>query len=97
MYGKPVLGIFPMLLTTRVSKHREPGTAFGARLRRLRTERGLTQKELADMVGMKLTAMSRLEWSPTANPTLSTVEKLADALGVSVRQLVSDVPEPSEN
>ncbi len=86
-----------MYLLTKLSKSREPGTPFGARLRRLRVACGFTQKQLADMVGMKTTALSRLEWSPDANPTLDTLQTLATALKVTIIDLVTDNPTPSKN
>lgn len=44
-----------------------------------RSERNLTQKELADRVGLKQSHISRLE-SGTYNPTLSYLKKIAKGL-----------------
>ena len=57
----------------------------------------MTQKDIADLTGMKVLAVSRLEWSPDANPTLETLKKLAAALGCSVTDLVSEAQPPSQN
>ena len=51
---------------------------------RQRIENGLTQKELAKKIGTKQSAISRLE-SGTYNPTLSFLQKTADALGAKVK------------
>jgi transcriptional regulator with XRE-family HTH domain len=67
-----------------------PQDQFGANLRRLRTAAGLTQMELADRAGINFTAVSRLERGDR-DPRLSTVARVARALGVSVAALVQDV------
>jgi DNA-binding XRE family transcriptional regulator len=46
---------------------------------KLRTQKGLSQKELADIVGTKQSAISRLE-SGSYNPSISFLIKLAKAL-----------------
>ncbi len=46
---------------------------------RLRTEKGLTQKELADLIGSKQSAISRLE-SGNYNPSVQFLIKLANVL-----------------
>ena len=48
-----------------------------------RIDRGLTQKELAQRIGTKQAAISRLE-SGDYNPTVSILRKVADALGARV-------------
>lgn len=44
---------------------------------------GLTQKELAEKIGTRQSVISNLEGGE-ANPTLSTLRKVADALGAKV-------------
>ncbi|MBI2022244.1 helix-turn-helix transcriptional regulator [Candidatus Daviesbacteria bacterium] len=46
---------------------------------RVRINRGITQKELADKLGTKQSVISRLE-SGRANPSLGFLKKLAEAL-----------------
>jgi len=50
---------------------------------RKRLERGMSQKQLADKMGTKQSALSRLE-SGTYNPSLAFLKKVATALGTSV-------------
>jgi len=45
-----------------------------------RTEQNLTQKELADKIGIKQSNISRLE-SGSYNPSLDFLKKVADGLG----------------
>jgi DNA-binding XRE family transcriptional regulator len=47
----------------------------------------LTQAELASKAGMKQSALARLETN-TANPRISTLLKLAEAMGITVDQLI---------
>lgn len=71
-----------------------PRQQFGNRIKELRALRGLTQEELADQVGMFRTYMSRIE-TGAANPTLTMMVALADALGVPIVALFDAPPEPS--
>ena len=48
---------------------------------------GLTQGELAKRAGIKQPALVRLE-KPESNPRKSTLKKIADALKISVEQLI---------
>lgn len=70
-------------------KTTEP-TAFGIRLREVRTAAGMTQSALSKTVGMGAVLIARLETSPAANPTLETIKKLASALGCTVEDLVKE-------
>jgi transcriptional regulator with XRE-family HTH domain len=59
----------------------------GRRVRRIRTERGISQEELARAVGMHRTYLGGVERGER-NLTLRSVERLADRLGVDVRALL---------
>lgn len=63
-----------------------PQKQFGIRIKELRSVRQVTQEELADHVGVFRTYMSRIE-TGMANPTLTMIHALADALGVPVGAL----------
>jgi transcriptional regulator with XRE-family HTH domain len=60
---------------------------FGANLRRLRLDAGLTQMELSNRSGLDMAEISRLE-TGLRDVRLSTIVRLADGLEVSVRTLV---------
>lgn len=59
-------------------------------VRRLRTERGLTQEQLAAMVGVNRSTITQWEtgWS---QPRMGAAQRLADALGVKISEIVGDV------
>jgi phage repressor protein C with HTH and peptisase S24 domain len=59
---------------------------IGDVIRKLRTERGLDQRELAKMAGVSVTTLSELERGE-GNKTIGTIAKVATALGTSVEQL----------
>lgn len=52
------------------------------RIRALRKKRGMTQRQLADAVGVEQGYISRLERGPS-EPSPDVLRRLADALGVS--------------
>jgi transcriptional regulator with XRE-family HTH domain len=59
----------------------------GARLRRLRRERALSQRELSRMTGIAFDTISRLETGKQqAQPR--TIRRLAEALGVEPKELM---------
>ena len=60
----------------------------GRALLNLRTEQGLTQEELAAACGTTFSTISRLERGAQGEPTLGTVQKIADALGVEPTALL---------
>ena len=57
---------------------------LGERLRELREEQGLTQKQLSDKVGIYQADISKIERG-LANPSVSTLKRLADGLDVELR------------
>jgi|GEM_PF-625151 len=62
---------------------------FGTALRRIRTQRGITQKELGAVTGMSHTFIGEMERGLKA-PNLNAVIALAQALNAGVDELMSD-------
>jgi transcriptional regulator with XRE-family HTH domain len=61
----------------------------GARLRRLRRERALSQRDLSAITGIAHDSISQLETGKRdAQPR--TIRKLAEALGVAPRELMKE-------
>lgn len=61
---------------------------LGARIRKLREKKGLTQEALADAVGMMRSNISRIE-AGKHHPTLDTLERIAKALKVPVAEIIA--------
>ena len=64
--------------------------AFGAVLRQIRNEKGLTQDDLADRLGINSPYISRLE-SGQKHPSLEMIWKIAKALGIQASDIVKAV------
>jgi transcriptional regulator with XRE-family HTH domain len=61
---------------------------FGHRLKKLREENGLSQQELADMIGIHLSQLSRIEREASV-PSAETLVELARALRTSTDTLLT--------
>lgn len=67
--------------------------AFAAQLKKLRSEIGITQAQLAYEAGVSLSQIARIE-TARVNPTLSTVFAISRALDISlVRMFDFSLPE----
>ena len=66
---------------------------FGARLRRLRKEKNLTQTALAEQVGCLQARISQLERHDHLRPNAEHAQALAQALGVTVTELMGEPPQ----
>ena len=62
---------------------------FGEKLRKIRKAKGLTQTELAEMVGMKQQMLASYE-ADSQIPAVTKVARLSKALGVTIEELVND-------
>lgn len=62
--------------------------SFGANLRKIREEKGLTQEALAFMAGFSRSYYTELELGKR-NPSLLNIKKLADALNITVSSLIT--------
>ena len=68
---------------------------LGNRIRKLRSQAGLTQAQLADRAGLSDEFMSRLERGKKS-PSLATAGRIAEALGVTLAVLFDfDAPAPA--
>jgi transcriptional regulator with XRE-family HTH domain len=73
----------PVLFAHLVASMSEPKFSLGARLRGLRKERGLPQRELADLAGLSPNAISLIE-RDEISPSVATLQRLAVALAVKM-------------
>ena len=60
--------------------------AFNERLKELRKAAGLTQQQLAQACGISISGVQKLEYGGI-DPSWSTVQRLAGALGIGVEKL----------
>lgn len=65
---------------------------FGSNLSALRARRRLTQRGLANLLGLPQSTISAYERGAVADPSYWTVVRLASALGVSARRLMGTPP-----
>ena len=63
--------------------------AFAKTLKQLRRDKRLTQEELAQRAGLDYKYLEKLEGKAPSSPTLSTLEKLAKGLDISLTELIS--------
>jgi transcriptional regulator with XRE-family HTH domain len=63
------------------------------RLREWRERRRLSVRELASLAGVQFSTVHRIE-KGTLSPTLAMLETLADALDITVRDLIPVQPRP---
>lgn len=68
--------------------------SMGERISTLRREKGMTQKEIADILGITDKAVSKWE-RDIAFPDTATIPKLAEILGVSVEELLQAKAAPT--
>ena len=63
------------------------GKKLGENLRKLRLKKNMSQVDLATALNVDRAYISNIE-NGRMNPTLSTLEKIAGALGISMSELV---------
>lgn len=64
--------------------------SFGEKLRKVRTEQGLTAKELSEASGVPEKNIYRIETGEVGDPRLSTIIPLISALNCSADELIFD-------
>jgi transcriptional regulator with XRE-family HTH domain len=58
-------------------------------IRKLRREKGLSQDKLSKLADVAFHTISKIEAGDTPNPTIETLVKIADALEVTVNDLLN--------
>ena len=61
---------------------------LGLQIKKIRTEKGITQEMLARMAGLSAGHVIRLENRRKTNPTIETLKKISKALGVSFETFI---------
>ena len=59
--------------------------SFSKRLKKVRSEKRMTQQKLAEIAGLSVTHVIRLEsLKRKTNPTMDTIKRISKALGVPI-------------
>lgn len=61
---------------------------IGQKIRKARLEKGMTQQELGDMVGVQKSAIAKYECGRVVNIKRSTLQKIAKALNIRPSELI---------
>lgn len=69
---------------------------LGKRIKILRIERGILQKDLAKKVGISSNYISLLEGGKRS-PSYRTLKKIAGALGMPTSRVISDIEDDKKN
>lgn len=72
----------------RVAKPRSETTELGRRLRAARRDKEMTLRDVFVKTGVSITYLSDLERGVLSNPTLDKVRQIAQALGITVEDLL---------
>lgn len=64
---------------------------IGENIKRIRKEKGITQKELGKRLGITQAAIGQFE-NNNSNLKMDTIKKIADALGVNYTRLIIETP-----
>lgn len=59
---------------------------FGSQVRKYRTEKGLSQEELAEQVGISRNYLSQIERGVSTNLSLEVAKKLSETLGLLLEE-----------
>ncbi len=63
---------------------------IGSKIKALRKAKEMTQEELARRADIPYATLLKIENDSVKNPTVNTIQKLAEALGVSIDKLVNN-------
>ena len=66
----------------------KPESKIGNNVRKYRKKLGISQDILSKRANLAFHTVAKIEAGSTPNPTIETVKKLADALGVSLDDLM---------
>lgn len=72
-----------------------PKTNVGQLIKQLRTERGMTQEELGEILGVKKAAVQKWESGTVQNLKRATIKALSEYFEVSPSNFIEGIPEPS--
>jgi transcriptional regulator with XRE-family HTH domain len=63
-------------------------STIGKNIKKYREKLGISQDKLSKLAGITLHTITKIESGATPDPRIETVKKIADALGVSIDELL---------
>ncbi len=69
-------------------KSQNNNETIGDKIKQLRNKQGLTQDELARKANLPYTTLTKIETNVITKPTIQTVVKIANGLGISIDELM---------
>ena len=63
-------------------------STIGKNIKRLRSEKGISQDKLSKLADISLNTVVKLELNLSPNPTLETIQKISNALDASIDELI---------
>lgn len=60
---------------------------IGKNIKRLRQQKKLSQEKLARLTDISLNTLTKIESGFTKRPSVQTIKKIADALGITIDEL----------
>ncbi|OQA92813.1 MAG: HTH-type transcriptional regulator SinR [Elusimicrobia bacterium ADurb.Bin231] len=69
-------------------KSQNDNETIGDKIKQLRNKQGLTQDELARKSDLPYTTLTKIETNVITKPTIQTVVKIANGLGVTIDNLM---------
>ena len=63
-------------------------STIGKNIKKYRRKLGISQDKLSKLAGMTFHTITKIESGATPDPRIETVKKIADALGVSIDDLM---------
>jgi putative transcriptional regulator len=64
------------------------GTTIARNIKRYRGEHGISQDKLSKLAGVTLHTITKIEAGKTSDPRVETMRRIADALKVSIDELI---------
>lgn len=62
---------------------------IGKNIRKIRKQKKLSQEKLARLTDISLNTLTKIESGFTKRPSIQTIKKIADALSVTIDELVN--------
>jgi transcriptional regulator with XRE-family HTH domain len=69
-------------------KSQNNNETIGDKIKQLRNKQGLTQDELARKSDLPYTTLTKIETNVITKPSIQTVSKIANGLGISIDALI---------